>query len=633
MTFARLGYILRQSIGFLSPLDNSLSPCPLVTLSPCRLVTESCLPVTLSPCLLAAAAAFPRGPGLYFHPAKLILVIIVYLAWLQTCWWVNDDCRTMKLPGEMWNPVLLGCGLAGLLAVWLFPIFVLGFLVLLVLYLAPTLSYVAQRNEKATPEQRVLTPQHLRKLLRRWLRLDLPESDEAKERIIPIRFLGKSGEGEDDARRLARLQGSRGYRAALELIADAIERRATDIHLEPTKEEMIVRFRIDGILEQTSPFARPTGDAVINVFKVLADLDITEKRKPQDGSLSAEVQSEVEPGEPARSQQEEKEDEDEEREEEAKPPVIQKRQVDFRVATAGSVIGEKMVMRILDPVRQVATLAKVGMREAMRKQIRSLVTQPHGLFIVCGPTGAGKSTTLYACLNEIDRYQKNVITIENPVEYHIDNVTQIEVNPKAGKTFASELRSILRQDPDVIYIGEIRDQETAEIACQAAQTGHMVFTTLHANDTVTALARLIDLGVQPFMVANAVSAVLGQRLVRILCPYCKQRYKPNAELLRKANLPADKIKFFHRPPEKPQKEDDQDPCPFCAGSGYRGRTGVFELLEITDDIRELIRENPNFNAIKQEAVKHGMKYLQEDGLRQVIEGRTSIQELLRVCSK
>jgi type II secretory ATPase GspE/PulE/Tfp pilus assembly ATPase PilB-like protein len=308
-----------------------------------------------------------------------------------------------------------------------------------------------------------------------------------------------------------------------------------------------------------------------------------------------------------------------------------KRQVDFRVATAGSVVGEKLVMRILDPARQVASLKHIGMREQIRKQIRSLVTRPHGLFIVCGPTGAGKSTTLYACLAEIDRYQKNVITVENPVEYHIDNVTQIEINPKAGKTFASELRSILRQDPDVIYIGEIRDQETAEIACQAAQTGHMVFTTLHANDTVTAIARLIDLGVQPFMVASAVSAVLGQRLVRVLCPRCKQRYKPNADMLRKANLPADKIKFFYRPPERKGNDDSDNVCAFCLGAGYHGRSGVFELLELNDTIREMIKENPNFAAIKQEAVKNGLKYLQEDGLRQVIEGRTSIQELLRVC--
>jgi general secretion pathway protein E len=285
----------------------------------------------------------------------------------------------------------------------------------------------------------------------------------------------------------------------------------------------------------------------------------------------------------------------------------------------------------------VANLKKLGMRPKMREQIHQLAVQPHGLLVVCGPTGAGKSTTLYACLQEIDRFQKNVITVENPVEYNIPNVTQIEVNPKAGKTFASELRSILRQDPDVIYIGEIRDQETAEIACQAAQTGHMVFTTLHANDTVTAVARLIDLGVAPFTVAGSVSAVLGQRLVRLLCPKCKRRYRPNPELLRKANLPVDKIEYFYRPPPGAEGGDDaeageaRERCRYCGGSGYRGRTGVFELLVFNDRIRDLIRENPNPNAIRQEAVKNGMKYLQEDGLLQVIEGRTSIQELLRVC--
>src|SRR5262249_51293037 len=265
-----------------------------------------------------------------------------------------------------------------------------------------------------------------------------------------------------------------------------------------------------------------------------------------------------------------------------------------------------------------------------------IVSQPHGMLIVCGPTGAGKTTTLYACLNEIDRFQKNVITIENPVEYQIENVTQIEINPKAGKTFAGELRSVLRQDPDVIYVGEIRDQETAEIACQAAQTGHMVFTTLHANDTGTALGRLIDLGVQPFMVADSVSAILGQRLVRLLCPKCKVRYKPNPDLLRKANLPADKIKYFYRPPEEGELPrgpggEPLPPCDRCGGTGYFGRSGIFELLEVTDRIRDLIRsDNPNLNALRQEAIKNGMKYLQEDGLGQVIEGKASIQELLRV---
>src|SRR5438128_3847444 len=300
---------------------------------------------------------------------------------------------------------------------------------------------------------------------------------------------------------------------------------------------MTVRLRIDGILHAADPFSRSMGDAVLNIFKVLADLDITEKRKPQDGSLSAQLDG---------------------------------RTIDLRVATAGSVVGEKMVMRILDKSQQIIDLTRLGLRDRLRDKIHTIASQPHGMLIVCGPTGAGKSTTLYACLNEIDRYQKNVITIENPVEYQIDNVTQIEVNPKAGKTFASELRSILRQDPDVIYIGEIRDQETAEIACQAAQTGHMVFTTLHANDTVMALGRLLELGVRPFMVGSSISAILGQRLVRLLCPKCKVRYKPNSDRLRKANLPVDKIKFFYRPPDSADDGDGRaggqpEACSHCGG--------------------------------------------------------------------
>jgi type II secretory ATPase GspE/PulE/Tfp pilus assembly ATPase PilB-like protein len=515
--------------------------------------------------------------------------------------------------------------------------FFLGYPLLLACYLLPSLFFVTRRNELVPSEQKVLTPRHIKSLLNRLLNLKLKVDEEEKGKAIPIRFIGKSaGAAEEDVNRVTRAAQSRGYRAALEMVYEAITSRVTDIHMEPTKDEMSVRFRVDGILEQSAPFSRQMGDAVLNIFKVLAALDITEKRKPQDGSFAAEVMNEPTPrpaegGDAGASGKHRAGTSAKHR---VLPPeeIPAVRQVDFRVATAGSVSGEKLVMRLLDKARSVVTLTQVGMREKIREQVKASVKQPHGMFIVCGPTGAGKSTTLYACLSEIDRYTKNVITIENPVEYQIDNVTQIEVNPKAGKTFASELRSILRQDPDVIYIGEIRDNETAEIACQAAQTGHMVLTTLHANDTVTAIGRLLDLGVQPYMIANAVSAVLGQRLVRVLCPKCKQKYTPNPETLRKANLPADKIKFFYRPPPaKDEEVKEKDKCPRCAGTGYRGRTGIFELLVFTDKLRDMIRENPNLNAIRQEAVKGGMTHLQEDGLRQVIEGETSIQELMRVA--
>ena len=239
-----------------------------------------------------------------------------------------------------------------------------------------------------------------------------------------------------------------------------------------------------------------------------------------------------------------------------------------------------------------------------------------------GPANRPRSTP---SLREIDRYQRNIITVEDPIEYHLDNVTQMEVNTKAGQTFATSLRSILRQDPDVIMIGEIRDQETASIACQAANTGHMVFSTVHSNDAVTALFRLLDLGVEPFMIASALSGVLGQRLVRVLCEACKEPYKPKPEFLKKANLPADKVDVFYRRPENPEQV-----CQQCGGTGYFGRTGIYELLVLTEPMRDMIRENPSINKIKAEARKKGMIYLQEDGLRQVIQGRTSIEELLRV---
>lgn len=554
---------------------------------------------------LLLADNFPRGPGYYYSIPKLLAIVFIYLVWVKTCAWVNEDVKELSLPENVWNPVMVGSGMVGLLFVWLFPMFWVSLVLLLIVFLSSTLAYVNVRNQRVSEDDQVLTERHLRELLERYLRIRLPDSEGGETAGgPPIRFLGKSfTTGEEDPSRVARAEGSRGYKAAREMVYEAIILRATDIHMEPTREEMYVRFRIDGILQPSDPFSRQMGDAVINIFKVLSNMDITEKRKPQDGSFQAQCETKM---------------------------------VDFRVATAGSVVGEKLVMRILDKSKQLTSLSQLGMRDKVRDQINAIAHEPHGMLVVCGPTGAGKSTTLYACLNEIDRYQKNVITIENPVECQVSNVTQIEINPKAGKTFASELRSILRQDPDVIMVGEIRDQETAEIACQAAQTGHIVFTTVHANDTVTALIRLVDLKVNPTSIASAVTAILGQRLVRLLCPKCKVRYKPNPEMLRKANLPVDRIKYFYRPPDNADPKNgpaggDKAPCPHCGGTGYLGRCGIFELLLVNDAIKDLLRENSSPNAIRQQAVKSGMKYLQEDGLRLVIEGKTSIQEVLRVC--
>ena len=267
------------------------------------------------------------------------------------------------------------------------------------------------------------------------------------------------------------------------------------------------------------------------------------------------------------------------------------------------------------------------MRKQLQDKLRKVISEPHGLFLTCGPTGAGKSTTLYAALGEIDSYQRNIITIEDPIEYKMETVTQIEINNKAGQTFADSLRSILRQDPDVVMVGEIRDKETAVIACQAANTGHMVFSTVHANETFSALYRMVDLGVEPFMLSSSLSAILGQRLARRLCPDCKVPYKPKPEFLKKANLPASKIENFYRPPNS--KEVDGQ-CPTCGGLGFKGRVGVYELLEMNERMRDMIRDNAAIAQIKAEARKNGMLYMREEGLRLVVKGITSVDEMLRV---
>ncbi len=550
--------------------------------------------------ILAQVPHMTRDTGMYLNLFKFIPVVIVYLLWVWTTNWVEHDTQALNnLRFAVWNSAVFFSGVLGLVLVLAIPIYFIGLGLLLLAYFVPLLTYVYARNQTVPDDQKVLTPYHfgevandiLHKLGAKPLfNRDVGTVDRAGP---PIVFVGKAqGSTKEDPSRVRQAEESRSFMGAKELVYDAIMRRATDIHLEPTADQLSVRYRIDGILHAAEPFDRPTGDAVVNVFKVLSAMDISEKRKPQDGSFGAQLQG---------------------------------RGLDFRVATSGSKAGEKLVMRILDNSGKVTKLEDLGMRPKLIEQVKGLVTQPHGMFLCCGPTGAGKSTTLYASLREIDRYQKNIITVEDPIEYQMDNITQMEVNTKAGQTFATSLRSILRQDPDVIMIGEIRDQETASISCQAANTGHMVFSTVHSNDAVTALFRLLDLGVEPFMIASALSGVLGQRLVRLLCDACKEPYKPKPEFLKKANLPAEKVDVFYRRPENPEQV-----CQTCGGTGYFGRTGIYELLVLTEPMRDMIRENPSINKIKAEARKGGMIYLQEDGLRQVIQGRTSIEELLRV---
>lgn len=541
-------------------------------------------------------ATDPKRTGFYFSAWSLGYLLCLFILWTWTSGWIDHDAHSLKVRPDMWNTIVLLAGLAGFVLSLCCPGFGLAFVCMTMGYALPMGLYVAERNKRVPESGKVLTPRHIKSVaLRTLARLGLNVgSREVRERIAgpPIRLIGKSSGKAGEVDRSKQVESSSGYLAARELIYDAILRRTTDVHLEPKEDEMSVRLRIDGVMYPAEPFDRSTGDALINIFKVLSAMDITERRKPQDGSFRAEMEN---------------------------------RTIDFRVATQGLQGGEKMVIRILDKGTSAKTLGDLGMRKQLVEQLQGVVHQPHGMLIACGPTGAGKSTTLYAALHEIDAYENNIITIEDPVEYKMENVTQIEINSKAGQTFAGSLRSVLRQDPDVVMVGEIRDAETAKIACQAANTGHMVFSTLHANDTIAALFRLIDLGVEPFLLSSSISAILGQRLVRKLCDDCKEAYKPSADLLQKAGLPADKVDKFYRPPSNPEAT-----CPSCNGLGYAGRIGTYELFVITDRLRDLIRDNPNLTAIKAEARKNGMLYMKEEGLRLVVKGVTSIDELLRV---
>jgi type II secretory ATPase GspE/PulE/Tfp pilus assembly ATPase PilB-like protein len=535
--------------------------------------------------------------GWYINLFGFVLIVCVFFLWAHTTYWVDEDARALKVGSLFWNGVMILSGFAGFLLVFIMPNFLLGLLILLTSYALPFSLYVKEHNDRVPEASKIFTPRHIRQVATRMLaRIGINiggGEGYAGAGGPPIEFIGKSDGKGGDQGRSRQVMKSKGYMGAKELVYDAILRRATDIHLEPKEDEMSVRIRIDGVMYPSEPFDRSIGEAIVNIFKVLGAMDITEKRRPQDGSFRAILDD--------------------------------AREIDFRAATQGTRHGEKLTLRLLDQSNAVASLEAMGMRKKVLSELREIVHQPHGLMLVCGPTGAGKSTTLYACLNDLDSYQSNIITVEDPVEYKMDNVNQIEINQRAGQSFAASLRSILRQDPDVVMVGEIRDKETAEIACQAANTGHMVFSTVHANDTITALYRIMELGVEPFMVANSISSILGQRLARRLCPDCKEAYKPKPEILKQAGLPANKVENFYRPPKKAEMF-----CETCGGLGFKGRIGVFELLVVTDRMRDLIREKANVSAVKAEARKNGMLYMREEGLRLVAMGITSVEEMLRV---
>jgi len=367
--------------------------------------------------------------------------------------------------------------------------------------------------------------------------------------------------------------------------------RASDIHIEPFERSLVVRYRIDGVLHEVLQPPKALQARILSRLKVMADLNIAETRLPQDGRISVRVRH---------------------------------REIDIRVSVVPTAFGERMVLRLLDKSAAVFALEDIGFPLPLLPSYHRLIRQAHGIILVTGPTGSGKSTTLYATLQRIKTPELNIITVEDPIEYQLQGVGQMQVNPKIDLTFANGLRSILRQDPDVIMVGEIRDRETAEIAIQASLTGHLVFSTLHTNDAASAVTRLIDMGIEPFLIASSVLAILAQRLVRLICPACHASTVPTQEIVRDLSRTAE---IWIRDGGQFARGAG---CEACCDSGYRGRTGIYELLPLDDTIRELIMQRANANMIKAAAIKAGMRTLLQSGSQKVLEGLTTAEEVLRV---
>jgi general secretion pathway protein E len=386
------------------------------------------------------------------------------------------------------------------------------------------------------------------------------------------------------------------------LLFQAVKERASDIHVEPTEKDVRVRYRIDGVLYEAKRANRQYMPSIISRVKIMAGLNIAEKRLPQDGRIRRRIAG---------------------------------KDIDMRVATAPGADGERVTIRLLDRTSVLLDLVDLGFSNDHLATIGDLITRPHGILLVTGPTGSGKTTTLYACLSRINRPDINILTLEDPVEYRLEGISQVQVNPKIDLTFASGLRSFLRHDPDVIMVGECRDLETAENAIQASLTGHLVFSTVHTNDAAGAITRFVEMGVQPFLVASTLIGVLAQRLVRRVCPECREPYRPAPAELKQLGLDPDE--FARRPPPRPGTPGPPAGhlfrargCNRCLKTGYTGREGIYELLIMDDDVRALAIKNVDSTTIKKLAQQKGMRTLRDDGLRKVLAGRTTLDEVMRV---
>ena len=438
---------------------------------------------------------------------------------------------------------------------------------------------------------KITDPETLGAALSKYYETQDENINELIDEIQSDRFLAEfEGRNQSiDLDELKELSESNPVKKLLNLVLlQAIRDKASDIHFEPFEHEYKMRYRIDGVLYEMIPPPRYIAAALSSRIKVMADLDIAERRLPQDGRISLTV--------------------------EGKP-------VDLRVSVLPTMFGESVVLRVLDRSQMSFDLAKLGLRPDQQDLVRQLINKPNGIVIVTGPTGCGKTTTLYSALSELNSIEWKIITTEDPVEYDIDGLIQVQMKPHIGLTFARCLRSILRQDPDIILVGEIRDLETAEISAQASLTGHIVFTTLHTNDAPSSIARLLDLGLEPYLLTATLEGIVSQRLIRKICENCKEPYEPNEVQLRELELTEDDIKgkkfYYGRG------------CGRCNNTGYKGRTGIFEIMILNDEIRELIMNRASTNLLRTAAQKAGMKLLRDSGLAVIYDGITTIDEVVK----
>jgi len=373
------------------------------------------------------------------------------------------------------------------------------------------------------------------------------------------------------------------------MLVQAIRQGASDVHVEPQETRLRIRYRIDGTLYNVMNAPRHVQAATVSRIKIMANMNIAERRAPQDGRIELRIDG---------------------------------REIDLRVSTVPTTFGEKVVMRILDKRQALVGIEKLGLLDTDYPRFESLVTKPYGIILITGPTGSGKTTSLYAILNRLNKTEVNIITIEDPVEYQLTGISQVQINPRAGLTFATGLRSFLRQDPDIIMVGEIRDEETARIAIHAALTGHLVLSTLHTNDAPGAVTRLADMGVEPFLVASSVIGVVAQRLVRLLCTRCREAYTPPVEVVTRYGLagPDEPVPVLYR----------AKGCEACNNIGYKGRIGLFEIMLLDDETRALVVKQAASDVLKRAAIDAGMHNLQQDGVAKVVAGLTSLEEMLRV---